>query len=481
MKLLPFHIKDRIFLLAALVFYTLLTLAVLHNGFFWDSVLLSSRYASWFYDQGFTKFILPDNLDAIHPPTFGLYLAVFWKIFGKSLIVSHLAILPFLWGIVWQLFRLARLFFPGKHLWMVFLLVIADVTLVGQSTMVSPDVALVFLFLWSLNATLHSQRWQLAVASILLGFVSIRGMFAVLSIFISDLYINYKVYPESKPLTRIFKISITYVPAGILVFLFLAWHYAVKGWILPIADTRWPGHYDFTGITGIIYNFGIICWRLIDFGRIFLWLPVPFILWNWWIKKQKVDPKFTLLFWLFMIFMLANAPYLVFFKQPIGHRYLVPAYLLFAMWISFGLLETFDFKKYRYLVYGLILAGLVSGNFWIYPEGISKGWDSTPAHLPYYKLRTKMITYIDQNHIPISAIGSDFPNNNKFCDMDLNNRTEAFPLLDMKTQQYIFYSNIFNGFSKEDTRELNTKWILLKEYRKCRIVVGLYKKPEKLK
>jgi hypothetical protein len=49
----------------------------------------------------------------------------------------------------------------------------------------------------------------------------------------------------------------------------------------------------------------------------------------------------------------------------------------------------------------VMLAGLLSGNFWVYPDTMAKGWDATLAHLPYHHLRQKMRQYINRNHIPV--------------------------------------------------------------------------------
>src|SRR4051794_38753575 len=91
-----------------LCFYILLTFFVLHNSFFWDTIQLGSKQAHWFYDHNFKFFFLPEIIDSGHPPSFGIYLAICWKLFGKSLPVSHLAMLPFLLGIVIQVYLLLK-------------------------------------------------------------------------------------------------------------------------------------------------------------------------------------------------------------------------------------------------------------------------------------------------------------------------------------------------------------------------------------
>src|SRR5438045_3352806 len=76
-----------------------------NNPFFGDTTY-HSTIAQWFLETDFKSLILPFDMDAGHPPFFGAYLAIVWKAFGKSLAVSHFAVLPFIIGIYWQLYRL---------------------------------------------------------------------------------------------------------------------------------------------------------------------------------------------------------------------------------------------------------------------------------------------------------------------------------------------------------------------------------------
>ena len=117
------------------------------NIFFWDTIQLGAKHATFFYNTSFTEAFLPDEFDSGHIPAFGMYLAFCWKLFGKSLMVSHLGMLPFLLGIVYQSFLLVKKFVPSKYIWLALLIFLADATLLSQSILVSPDIPLVFFFL----------------------------------------------------------------------------------------------------------------------------------------------------------------------------------------------------------------------------------------------------------------------------------------------------------------------------------------------
>ncbi|MEK7253678.1 MAG: hypothetical protein AAB316_02970, partial [Bacteroidota bacterium] len=86
----------------------LATYLVRNHPFFWDTIQLASKHAHFFYDTDFQSLILPENIDSGHPPAFGMYLALVWKIFGKTLTVSHFAMLPFLWGIVFFILKIGE-------------------------------------------------------------------------------------------------------------------------------------------------------------------------------------------------------------------------------------------------------------------------------------------------------------------------------------------------------------------------------------
>jgi hypothetical protein len=87
-----------------------------------------------------------------------------------------------------------------------------------------------------------------------------------------------------------------------------------------------------------------------------------------------------------------------------------------------------------------------------------------------------MIKYIEENEIPFSEIGSDIPNTAQLKYIFLNGDERYFPMKDLKNQNYIFYSNIFNNFTDEELDELKSKWILEKEYCCMQVKVILYKK-----
>ncbi|NJL76258.1 MAG: hypothetical protein HC892_15805 [Saprospiraceae bacterium] len=113
---------------------------------FWDTVQLAGKHAHWYYETHFQYLLLPEQIDSGHPPFFGIYLALMWKLFGKSLFVSHFAIFPFT---LWSIYSSGEIgkFFLGRPFWIVLpLFLILDPTFAAQNVLVSPDAVLIALF-----------------------------------------------------------------------------------------------------------------------------------------------------------------------------------------------------------------------------------------------------------------------------------------------------------------------------------------------
>ncbi|HLU84511.1 MAG TPA: hypothetical protein VKZ45_03495, partial [Vicingaceae bacterium] len=166
-------------LLPFFLFFILLTIYVSNHFFYWDTIKLVAAPAHFFYGNNFSTLITPEDIDAGHFPLLAMYIAKVWQLFGKSLVVAHFAMLPFLLGIVYQVYVLAK-YFLGATTWMIWamVLVLADPTFLSQATMVSPDIVLVFCFFMAVNAILNNKKTWLFIAVLILFLISMRGLIA---------------------------------------------------------------------------------------------------------------------------------------------------------------------------------------------------------------------------------------------------------------------------------------------------------------
>ncbi len=109
------HKINQFGLLTIILIYSILFLCTSGNEFFWDTTQLASKHGHWYYENNFKYLLLPNHLDSGHIPAFGMYIALMWKLFEKSLFISHLAIFPFTLGILYQVYKLLlNIDFPKK-------------------------------------------------------------------------------------------------------------------------------------------------------------------------------------------------------------------------------------------------------------------------------------------------------------------------------------------------------------------------------
>lgn len=451
-----------------------LQLCNLNNNFFWDTSQLGSSHATFFLSTGFSNWMLPDYMDSGHIPVFGFYLGLVWEIFGRTLVVSHLAMVPFALGAVVQLYKLCRKFIPDDYAGIALLLILLDPTLLAQFTLVSPDVPLVFFFFLGTNAVLENKKHVLALSAFLLFLTSMRGMMVVVCLLLLDLYCNVSFKEKNKIVPALFRRSLLYLPSLLVFVLFNVYHFVQKGWIGYHKDSPWADCFAPVDFKGFLFNIGVYGWRLLDFGRVGIWLVFIFLLIRFgkqiWVSKQtRLLIFFTLSL---LVFLPAN---MLWAKNLLAHRYLIPIYMAFALLTASVLFASYVNQKTKRWLAAVWFILLISGNFWIYPPKIAMGWDSTPAHLPYYKLRDEAILYLEKQHIKFEEVSSFFPNTGAIDILDLNHDPRGFGFFDPNSP-YVFYSNIYNvDDAVYDT--IMAHYQPIKTFRNKGIYITIYKKP----
>jgi len=482
------------------LFCGLLTWGVSDHIFFWDTVQLASKHAHWYYEQQFQYFFLPDNINSGHPPLFGIYLAFCWTVFGKTLMVSHFSVFPFLLGIVLLLFKIGVHFGNIKNAKYLMLLVLIDPFFAGQSILVSPDIVLIFAFLWCIYGILKTQFYTILLSTILLGLISMRGMMVVFSLYLWWCFTAFFLHKEAQISTKrvleiLIKKIIPFIPAGLIASIFLLAHFLNFGWIGYHADSPWAGSFESVNFMGFLKNVGVLGWRFLDFGRLFLLGVLAWLLWKSYLLASASSPT-SVAIWtssgnsefpaknkvsfqlisLIIILSFILTPSLVLHKGLLSHRYLLPITLAITLLFYHLCFQILNKPNLQKLVFNIAFVGLFTGNLWIYPKHIAQGWDATLAHVPYYRLRQKMIDYIEVEQIPYEQIGSVFPNIGVFEIYDLNEKQVGFVKKDFVANEYFFYSTVFNDISDEELTELTNHWLVVKQFKSLGIEVILYKK-----
>lgn len=429
--------------------------------FFWDTVQLGSEHAQWFYANGFESSLLPDDLDSGHCPIFGMYLALVWSIFGKTLWMSHFAMFPFLVTIIFYLYRIGVLLTDHKFGWYFLCLLFCNPFFLGQSVLVSPDIVLLAFFVVCIDAYLRSSKWQLLIGAIGLCLISQRGFIVA---FVVGLWILVcDLTASDKNRSGLFR----YILPGLMLALgYQLFHYLSKGWIGYHDASPWVDSFQSVdSIKALVRNSSVFVWRLIDYGNIALWIGLLAII----AKGRMRDSKFMILL---ILLVLSFAVVIIPKVGLLNHRYFL-VILVVAMIAFLDLIykTTLRYKHYFIALVGLVL---VSGNLWTYPEGVAQGWDSTLNHLPYYELFDDALRFIETNNIKVEDVGSAFPANNRISDIYLNGNRSAFKKFDLDNDKYILFSNVMNDFQSEHLFELDNLWkpIFIKE--KGNIVMILY-------
>ena len=475
--------KDNLLTIAIFSFlYVVLFALTAQNPFFWDTVQLGSMHAHHIYESNFSSLNLPDYMDSGHPPLLGFLLAISWKLLGKSLLVSHLLILPFLLLLIVQVVHFVNKFVKNKtDRFFLASLVLFDPTLLSQATLVSPDIILISFFFFSLNQLIGKNRLLAVLGLVVLALISMRGMMICFALFLFIVFHDYFLAPDKRDWFQIL-ISrfLIFLPAGTAALSFLVFHYLSKGWVGYHDASPWFQSFQIVKLKVVVRNFFISIWRVIDFGRIFLYGLLLCIL---LLKRKSLaaflkSKPFIFLISLSVILFVFTVLPLIFYKGLLAHRYLLPFILVLS--IIAGVAICFFTYKSRFgqIIKVSALIGLLTGNLWTYPEGIAMGWDSTLAHLPYYSLKKEMINYLNNQAIPIEKVGVAFPEEARRKFIDLSSDTSSFHRYNLETSEYILYSNVYNAFRDMEIFELKEKWVSIKNLTSPTVTMILYKKPD---
>lgn len=468
--------KDKSPLIIALTWVTAWVALSNHHVFFWDTIQLGSKQAHWFYENGINlkTVILPEIIDSGHPPSFGILLSSVWSIFGRTLPVSHFTMLPFLWGFVFFVWRIARTLRISSSLLLA--LTLLDPVFLGQSVLVSPDVVLMFCLVLGIYGILqdHGLFKLLAIAGLCV--ISSRGMMTAFFLWCWEMATKFPAYKNTAIKTfiiRILCIFWPYLPGVLAAIIFLVYHYEVTGWVGHHPGSPWaPTFQRVDTFEGVMRNAFLWLWRLLDFGRVFEWVVLGITVFFYTRGEGKGG-------WTRKLILLSVLALIIFsitfwrYENIRAHRYLLPFFFSLHLLLS-SLIEYLPGFKKRLIA--LAIFGLATGNFWIYPEKVAQGWDATLAHWPYYKLRQDMFQYLESHKIDLELIGTAFPEIGPLYYKDLSDRKEGFVEKDLEKNEYILYSNVMNDFSDEEIEALYEFWVQERRFERWGVKMILFKR-----
>lgn len=460
---------------AVIVIFFIQFLYLNQTPFFWDAVSKSVR-ATWFYTNNFSQFVLPIDLNSGHPPFWPILLALWWKLFGVSLIASRFLLLIINILVGFQIIKLFRNILPKQQHSLLLFIVFLEPTLLAQTTILNNDMLLLLFTLIALNCIAYSNNKNEILLTIALTgilFSNLRGMLLFLCLLTIHLLVIF--YKLKKVKFSIFP----YVISATLFILFLVYQYDKLGWVIKTPSPNWASHRSLADFLHILKNIASILRNFFDYGRIFIIGLTLGLLYKYFKNnKLKDNPSLFILVISILVFSIGMSLFFMFFTNPIGHRYYMISYILIVILLLYLIVDQIKVYNSKKL-YAFIIISFITGHFWIYPSTIAQGWDSSLAYLKYFKLRDNIELFIENNNLNKDEIGTNLPLNRiQYSDLNFSKNMTNYSKVDLNLNTYVILSNIENETSDDDIRTLFENWILIKKYSNLGVYVSLYKNPK---
>jgi hypothetical protein len=472
--------NTHLYLIIVIFIYAIITLISLNHCYFWDNIQQTAKEGYWFYANNFKTLLLPGFSEGseivgvgYHPPLMGFMTAILWKIFGLHLWVSHVFI--FLWSIIlaYNTFCLTKHLFSTNIVGLLVFVLLLDSAILAQIAMASPDIILLCSFVMAVRSIVENKKILLSISLIFLFLINARGTLAGIIVFIFYCFYSFVVRKEKLSIRFFITKTIPFLPALLLLISYFIYYFSNRGWILISADSPWAeGYLAPEGLYNYIKNIFAYSLRLVENGRIVIWLLGFYLIYLVYRKKDTFTDKeksigvlFILLFLLYLYFALTT-------RIAIATRYNMPTTFVLTLFIFLLLDRYVDFKRFK-LISIVVICFLLSGNCWVYPDKIAKAWDSSLAHLPFYSLRNECLDYLDQNNIPYTDVSGGFClyGNRRYVDlMDKDSRIST-----ETENKYFLYSNISNLGDDFQHEIRDTKhWKLIKTFKKGMVYISIY-------
>ena len=434
-----------------------MVLLVLDVPLFWDNVLLGGKLPTWYFNHGGLANLYPPEEIAGYPPLFGLYISQMWLWFGRSLTVTHLAMLPFLWGISLQVIFLVRRFMARRVLVMASIVMLCLPVLLSLQCQCGPDIVFIFIYLFCLNKILDRQRLLLLFGLCILPLISPRAGISLFSLFIIDqILLGHRVFAFRWPWA--FGKGLTFLPAAILL---VAWYWGQNytyGWWVTNPHGAWAGMAKGVGPITYVYNLFIAGYRMVDFGQMAVFISLIVVVVGLFRRQRKPHEFRPALIVLFLVPAVVFGLTFSLFQNPIGHRYMVIPVLFALLWLLFEWSEFYSYKVFFVrcsVFFCIFMLGQVMIS--LYPKSVAKGWDGSLAHIAAGRGRWSVVEFAHRRQIPLHSIGATYPNLDAVDASFLNGDTSRFAELNLVDNSYVLITNASNDYPNMLERYLEEK------------------------
>ncbi len=344
------HLFHQYFSILAALFFAMLFYIFRGDYFFGDAITSTSRSTTYIFEQGI--YFYPSGFDPGHPPTYSILLAFCWKLFGKSLLVSHA------YGMLWCVIlfvgfrKVSRLFLSLHYTNYASVLVLMHPTFISQNAMMLNTSMLMGCFLWSIYYLVSKQNLKLTIILSIMIVTHLQGSFFLASIAITDFIINRKTTPFLSFLKTKFLVY------AIPFILFLGWllvHYYHAGWWIISPD--FSDAHETNSLLQVVKGLAYCTWRFIDYGML-----VPILIYFIAkIRSKKIDDP-DLLLWIPLL--VSSIIMSLILKNTIAHRYFL-GFELFLIILTIR--EISFYSKQQAIYYIMMMVAFAAGNFIYYP------------------------------------------------------------------------------------------------------------------
>lgn len=457
-----------------LIYATALVGYCMGHPFYWDNIAQLAVPANWYYDTGFQSVFIPDDLATGHPTWLSMLIAGIWKLAGRSLWVCHLIMWPAVAGFLYQTWRfLVAIGISERKMQILIMgMIMLDTTIMAQLSLITFEVFHLWLFIWAARLIIEKKMGALAIVLAFLSLVSMRAGLSVAGLGLTFFMLEKKaVYPLKRR-----EWLLAFFPVILVMLLQYGSFYLEKGWVVHNAVSgKWASSSDITNLAGMIRNTGLMVWRLLDFGRVGIYIGLIGILSLRLRHSKWPDNTMRRLWWLIIGQAVVFAFVIIPSQNAFGHRYLLPVIVPLTILCTYGVCF-WGRWKYPAWIFGAII--LLSGHWWIYPEKIAQGWDATTLHWQYVRTMKTVNEDIINRRIPPSEIGTFFPAYRSTADTWLDKKPIIFSRAGEYEREYLLYSNAFNVTDEwiDALAPGRGLWDLVKEYRSGKIYVRLYRR-----
>jgi hypothetical protein len=437
--------------------------------FFWDNITIS-EIASYYYANSLAIVKLPARIDYGVFTLYGYYLAVIWTIFGKSLLVAHIAFLPVIVGVLYEIKRISLRFLRPGYLILVYGFVFFDPALLTQALIMGYDMFMLYFMLLAIRTLIEKKYLWYSLSLVILSVISLR---AVLFIFCLLLFHVLFAFREKEKLK--FSQLIPYLPVAVVLSLWMAWHLHTTGWIF-ISNANSP-YRSWNSLPMMLRHVGFMVWKLIDSGRIGIWMFcfLMVFLKQQWLKTEKNAVR---LIALLLIPLLIYGLVLALISNPIGHKYFLLTFVMLSLLTVYFIQQIISLKK-RLIISLTLLLLLFAGNFLMYPQKFGNAWDTSLKVLPYFRAERKVKDFIKTRNIDPKEVYTDFPLsvNDRYSYVAENFGYSEFKAADVDTYPYVLFSNLLNVADLTPYRKVQNHWELICEITYGQVDIRLFRNP----